>query len=76
MTLTETATLMAEILQIDEISTDANFFELGGSSMLVLTLITKIRDRTGVTLRMIDIIRRPTPTGVHQLVAEAADGAA
>ena len=76
MTLTEMTTLMAEILETDEISADGNFFELGGNSMLVLTLIARIRDRTGVTLRMIDIIRRPTPTGVHQLVTVAADGAA
>lgn len=76
MTLIEMTTLMAELLELDEISPDGNFFELGGNSMLVLTLIAQVRDRTGVTLRMIDIIRRPTPTGVHQLVSVAADGAA
>jgi hypothetical protein len=76
MTVTEVATLMAEILEIDEIAADESFFELGGSSFLVLTLIAGIRERTGETLRMIDIIRRPTPAGVHELLTVAADGVA
>ncbi len=75
MTVTEVAGLMAGILETDAIAPDESFFELGGSSFLVLTLITAIRERTGVTLRMIDAIRRPTPAGVHELIA-AADGAA
>ena len=74
MTVTEMATLMAEILETDEIAPDESFFELGGNSFLVLTLISGIRERTGVTLRMIDVIRSPTPAGVHELVA--ADGVA
>jgi mycobactin peptide synthetase MbtE len=74
MTQSEVATLMAEILETDEIGADESFFEVGGTSFLVLTLIARIRERTGATLRMIDIIRRPTPVGVHELVAVAADG--
>jgi acyl carrier protein len=74
MNQSEVVTLMAEILETDEIAADESFFEVGGSSFLVLTLIARIRERTGVTLRMIDIIRRPTPVGVHELVTVAADG--
>ena len=76
MTLSEVATLMAEILQIDEIDPDESFFDVGGTSFLVLTLITRIRERTGVSLRMIDIIRRPTPAGVHELTGMVAGGPA
>ena len=76
MTVTEVATLMAEILETDKIMPEESFVELGGGSLLVLTLIHQIRERTGVTLRMIDVVRRPTPAGVHELVTAAADGVA
>lgn len=76
MTVTDVATLMAEILEVDEIASEESFFELGGTSFLVLTLITRTRERTGVTLRMIDIIRRPTPAGVHELITMSTDGVA
>ncbi|TKK91676.1 hypothetical protein FDA94_02580 [Herbidospora galbida] len=68
MTQSEVAGLMAEILETDDLAADESFFEVGGTSFLVLTLIARIQERTGVTLRMIDVIRRPTPAGVHALV--------
>ncbi|WP_062437250.1 phosphopantetheine-binding protein [Herbidospora daliensis] len=68
MTESEVAGLMAEILETDDLAADESFFEVGGTSFLVLTLIARIQERTGVTLRMIDVIRRPTPAGVHELV--------
>nr|WP_062332812.1 phosphopantetheine-binding protein [Herbidospora sakaeratensis] len=68
MTQSEVAGLMAEILETDDLAADESFFEVGGTSFLVLTLIARIQERTGVTLRMIDVIRRPTPAGVHELV--------
>jgi acyl carrier protein len=71
MTPGETAALMAEILEIDEISHEQTFFEVGGNSFLTLTLIARIQERAGVQLRLIDILGRPTPVGVSDLVARA-----
>jgi acyl carrier protein len=75
MTPTEVAQVMAEILELDEVAADQNFFEVGGNSFLVLTLMTRIWERSGTNLSMIDILRAPTPAAVSALVDHAATNA-
>ncbi|HLX47999.1 MAG TPA: phosphopantetheine-binding protein [Streptosporangiaceae bacterium] len=57
----EVAALIQEILGIDEMATDENFFDVGGSSMLALTLMSRIEQRWAVTLSLISVIQNPTP---------------
>jgi phthiocerol/phenolphthiocerol synthesis type-I polyketide synthase E len=75
MTPAEVAQVMAEILDMDEISAEQNFFEIGGNSFLVLTLMTRVWERSGANLSMIDILRAPTPAGVSELVDHAVTNA-
>lgn len=66
------AVLIQEVLAIKQMAVDDNFFDVGGSSILALALIGKIKEEYGASLPLIDVIRNPTPSGLAQLVAEAA----
>jgi nonribosomal peptide synthetase CepC len=66
------AALIQEVLAIKQMAVDDNFFEVGGSSILALALIGKIKEEYGASLPLIDVIRNPTPSGLAQLVAESA----
>lgn len=50
---------------------DDDFFELGGSSLQVASMISRIRDRTGVTLPMRDVYTTPTVSAIATALAEA-----
>lgn len=71
MTPTDIATLVREVLGTDQIGVDDNFFAVGGNSLLALTLMSKIKERYGATVSLIDVIRNPTPEGLARLVAHA-----
>lgn len=51
---------MAEILGVGGVAEDENFFGLGGSSIQALTLITRIKEKSGVEVPLIDVIYGPT----------------
>jgi hypothetical protein len=72
MTPDDIARLMAEIVGLDEVETDANFFEIGGNSFLALTLLARIQEQTGVLLSLLDVIRAPTSAGVSAQLARPA----
>lgn len=69
----DVVSLFEEILGIDDILDDDNFFDVGGNSILALTLLAEIEKRWGVTLALIDVIRAPTSGEVAGLI-EAALG--
>jgi aryl carrier-like protein len=71
MTPTEVASLVREIVEIDQMAVDDNFFDVGGNSILALVLISRIKHRTATALRLIDIVHSPTPEGIARLVAQA-----
>ena len=52
--------LFEELLEVDDVATDDNFFDLGGSSVLALRLLLVLDKRWGVTLSLIDVLRNPT----------------
>lgn len=74
----QVADLIAEIIEDDDVATDDNFFDIGGNSILALTLIASIRERSGVALRLIDVVKQPTPAGLARILASrgAVPGAA
>lgn len=49
----------------------ADFFDLGGHSLLLAKLVSALADETGVTLSIQEIIERPTLDGMARLVEEA-----
>lgn len=77
MTPDDIAALIRELLELDDFEVDANYFEFGGNSFLLLTLLTQIQQRTGVMLRLIDVVQNPTATALSELLGDqTSDGAA
>lgn len=52
----------------------ADFFDLGGHSLLLAKLASALSDETGVTLPLQDIVQRSTLDGMARLLEEAAPG--
>jgi acyl carrier protein len=77
MTVAEASALMQDVLNFDEVGPDDNFFDLGGTSVLALTIIAEASSRYGVKLRLMDFISNATPVALASLIAResaAADG--
>ncbi len=60
------ASIFAEVLQLQVIGRDDNFFDLGGHSLLLLSVHEKLQDRLAADLSMVDLFKFPT---VRQLAA-------
>ncbi|HET9899252.1 MAG TPA: phosphopantetheine-binding protein [Streptosporangiaceae bacterium] len=52
--------LWAEVLGLDTVPYDTNFFEVGGDSLLLVALVERIRQSTGLAVRTIDVVRAGT----------------
>jgi aryl carrier-like protein len=68
MTSAEISALMQEILQVNEVAVDDNFFELGGNSVHVLTLISRIKEKSGADVSLLDVIYAPTADAIAQSI--------
>jgi acyl carrier protein len=68
------ATIIEEILGISEIAADENFFEVGGNSILALTLMTRIEELWGPALSLIDVMHNATPALLADRIAIDAAG--
>jgi acyl carrier protein len=73
------AGLLASLLKVDKVDAQANFFDLGGHSLLGTQIIARIRDAFGVDLPLRKIFESPTVAELsaeieHVLVAELEAG--
>ncbi|SFX55819.1 non-ribosomal peptide synthase domain TIGR01720/amino acid adenylation domain-containing protein, partial [Thermoactinomyces sp. DSM 45891] len=59
-----------ELLNIEEIYVKDDFFNRGGHSLLVLKLVSKIRERFGVEMKVSALIENPTVEGIACLIRE------
>jgi amino acid adenylation domain-containing protein len=57
---TQMASILAELLHIDRVGLDDNFFLLGGHSLLGTQLVLRAKDRFGVTLTLRDLFTAQT----------------
>lgn len=70
MNATDVARAMGELLDIEDISEEENFFTVGGNSLLALDLISQVRSRSGVDVSLLDFFRHPTPKDLAELVSQ------
>ncbi|WP_051945446.1 aminotransferase class III-fold pyridoxal phosphate-dependent enzyme [Verrucomicrobium sp. BvORR106] len=65
-----------EVLGVDAVSVHDSFFALGGHSLKVLKLLLKVKEQTGVALRVRDFFGDPTVAGMARLVDPESPAAA
>lgn len=63
--------LWSEVLGVELVGPDANFFDLGGDSLLATQVVSRLRVRFGVELPISALFEAPTVRGMARLVAEA-----
>src|SRR6202012_2838299 len=66
--LTVVLEIWKDLLGVDSIDPSDNFFNLGGHSLMGTMMISRIRERLGVTLSLRGIFEAPMPAGVAVLV--------
>jgi len=68
--------IWAEVLDLDRVGVDDNFFEIGGHSLRAARLVSRVRDRLKVEVPVQTLFRSPTPAQfAASLVADAPDPA-
>ncbi|HEX2202234.1 MAG TPA: amino acid adenylation domain-containing protein, partial [Longimicrobium sp.] len=70
----EVAALWAEVLGVERVGVDENFFDLGGHSLLAMQVLTRLRDRFGVDLPLREAFERQTVESLARAVDERAAG--
>jgi len=67
------ACLWSEVLLLDadKISSDADFFEIGGHSLKAVILVSKIHKELGVKIPIVEIFESPTIKGLGRYVKES-----
>ncbi len=65
--------LFAELLGTPGVDMHADFFALGGHSLLVTRLLARVRDRTGVAVPLQHFFRAPTVAGLAEALTGAPD---
>lgn len=57
-----------QVLSLDQVGVDDDFFELGGNSLLGMRLVARVAERLSAPLRAIDLFRHPTIKQFAELV--------
>ncbi|GID90936.1 acyl carrier protein [Amorphoplanes digitatis] len=60
--------LWLEVLGLDEVADDVNFFEVGGDSLRLVALVERIRARAGQPVRTMDVLRANTVRAQAELI--------
>jgi amino acid adenylation domain-containing protein len=58
------AAMICELLHLDRVRRDENFFVLGGHSLLGAQLVARVRDRFGVEMALRSLFEHPTVSGM------------
>jgi amino acid adenylation domain-containing protein len=64
----ELAVLWKELLGLQRVGPDANFFDLGGHSMLAMQLVSKVRKRFNVDFPLKNVFERQTLAGMAEII--------
>ncbi|HEX7182936.1 MAG TPA: amino acid adenylation domain-containing protein [Thermoanaerobaculia bacterium] len=67
------ASLWRELLGLERVGVDDNFFEIGGNSMLIAQARTRMREVVGVEVSLVDLFRYPTVGSLAHHLSTAPD---
>jgi acyl carrier protein len=62
------ADILRQLLRIEQLNIDDNFFVLGGHSLLGTQLIVRVREAFGVELALRDVFEAPTVAGISAAI--------
>ena len=70
------AGLWREVLLVDRVGAQDNFFDLGGNSLLMALLRRQLQGQLGIEIAMVDLFRHATVRAMAAFLARGEDGAA
>jgi hypothetical protein len=71
VTVTEVQAIFARVLEASDVDSGADFFDLGGDSLLATRVLSAVAREAGVELTFADFVRGPTPAGLARTIAGA-----
>ncbi len=60
-----------DVLSLDQIAHDANFFDLGGTSLQAMTAVSRLRAATGAEISLTTFFTDPTIAGIAEAIRRA-----
>jgi epothilone synthetase B len=63
--------IVRDVLHVDQVSVESNFFDLGGNSVHMVQILTRLRDAFGREVAITEIFRHPT---IHALAGYLGQG--
>lgn len=64
------AELWKQVLELDEVGVQEDFFSLGGNSLRAIQMLALLQERTGIKIRLAEFLRLPTIKAVESMLEE------